>query len=374
MKTRLCKPALTAATLTAALAAALTPTGASAQGVTLYGLIDGAVERLDHVGASGGSLTRMPGLSGSAPSRLGVRGSEDLGGGLRALFTLEQGLAPDQGTFNQGGRGFGRQAYVGLAGPWGTLTLGRQYSMLFWSQLDADILGPNTFGSGSMDSYLPNARVDNSIAWRGRFGGLDLGASTSFGRDAVNAGPSPSGTNCAGESATDHQACRQWSLLAKFDSAAWGVAAAVDEMRGGPGAFAGLTSSALKDRRATVAGWARLGTVKLGAGLITRRNGASTTTPRSDLWYLGASLALTPALTLDGQVFRLDVKNSANAATLAAVRASYQLSKRSTVYATAGRMDNSGTLALSVSNGAAGASPAAGTAQTGVALGVRHTF
>lgn len=342
--------------------------------VTVYGLVDAAVEHLSNASASGGSLTRMPGLTGSTPSRLGFRGTEDLGNGLKAVFTLESGFGVDSGTFNQGGRAFGRQAFVGLSGGWGTVTLGRQYSMLFWSQLDADILGPNAFGSASLDNYLPNARVDNAIAYRGTFSGLTLGATYSLGRDTVNAGPSPSGTNCAGESATDKKACRQWSVMVKYDTANWGVAAAVDEMHGGPGAFAGLTSSSMKDRRSTLAGWAKLGGVKVGAGLIARDNDASATTPRSNLWYAGAAYNVTPALVLDGEVFKLDYKNSSNGAMLYALRATYNLSKRTAVYATAGHISNKGTTALSVSNAAAGGAPAASTGQNGLAVGIRHSF
>ncbi len=115
--------------------------------VTIYGVLDAGVEHLSSVGGSG-SLTRMPGLGVSVPSRLGFRGTEDLGGGLKAIFTLESGFGTDSGTLNQGGRFFGRQAFVGLSGDWGSVTLGRQYSMLFWSQLDADILGPNAYGAG----------------------------------------------------------------------------------------------------------------------------------------------------------------------------------------------------------------------------------
>lgn len=359
------------AVLTLALAAA---GSVQAQGVTIYGLLDQAVEHLTNVGAGGGHLTRMPGLTGTFPSRLGFRGSEDLGGGLKAVFTLEQGLGVDSGTLNQGGRAFGRQAFVGLSGPWGSVTAGRQYSMLYWSQLDADILGPSAFGSGSLDSYLPNARVDNSIAYRGSFGAWSIGAMGSVGRDAVNAGPSPSGTNCAGENPADTQACREWSALLKVDSAQWGLALAVDEIRGGAGAFAGLTSSAMKDRRSTVAGWVKLDALKLGAGLIARRNDASTATPRSNLWYLGASYAVTPAFSVDAELLKLDFKDSDNQATLAALRATCALSKRTALYATAGRIANDGTLALSVSNAAAGGGPAAGTSQTGIAAGLRHSF
>lgn len=365
--------ALTLAALTA-IAGNAQAQQSSASSVTLYGVVDAAVEHLSNVGGNA-SLTRMPGLTGGmAPSRLGFRGSEDLGGGQRAVFTLEQGFGVDNGGLNQGGRTFGRQAFVGLSGDWGSVTLGRQYSMLFWSQLDSDLLGPAMFGSGSLDSYLPNARMDNALAYRGTFSGVTVGATYSLGRDTVNAGPSPSGTNCAGESASDTKACRQWSLLAKYDTAPWGVSAAVDEIRGGAGAFAGLTSSAMTDRRSTVAGWAKWGDFKFGAGVIARRNEASTTTPRSTLAYLGASYSITPSWGVDGQWFKLDYKNSANQATLLALRTTYQLSKRTAVYATAGHIANDGTLALSVSNAATGGAPAAGGSQTGIGMGIRHSF
>lgn len=357
------------------LAAACAGTCISAQAqtnVTIYGVLDAGVEHLSNVGGSGG-LTRMPGLGVSVPSRLGFRGTEDLGGGLKAIFTLESGFGTDSGTLNQGGRFFGRQAFVGLSGDWGSLTLGRQYSMLFWSQLDADILGSNAYGSGSLDSYLPNARADNAIAYKGTFKGLTVGATYSLGRDTVNAN-SPSGTNCAGESASDTSACRQWSAMLKYDTPTWGVAAAVDEIRGGAGAFAGLTSSAMKDRRSTVAGWARIDALKLGAGVIARSNDATPAARRSNLWYLGASYPVTPALVLDGQVFKLDYKNSANQALLYAVRGTYHLSKRTALFATAGHIANDGTLALSASGAAAGGGTTAGGSQTGVAVGMRHSF
>ena len=355
------------------LAALAACAGAHAQSsVQVYGVVDQAVEHLSH--APTGNLTRLPGLTGSVPSRLGFRGTEDLGGGLKALFTLEMGFGVDNGSFNQGGRAFGRQSWVGLGGDWGTVSFGRNYSMLFWSQLDADILGPNMFGSASLDNYLPNARVDNSIAYRGTFNGFTVGATWSLGRDTVNAGPSPAGTNCAGESATDHNACRQWSAMVKYDTTNWGVAAAVDELRGGPGAFAGLTSSSMRDRRSTVDGWAKFGALKVGAGLIRRDNDASAATPRSDLWYLGAAYPVTPQITVDGEVFKLKFRNSANGATLWALRGTYAFSKRTAVYATVGQIDNNGTLNLSVSNAAAGGNPPAGGSQTGLGVGIRHTF
>ena len=361
--------------LIASIGLSLIAGGASAQSaVTIYGIMDAAVEHVTDVGAGGEGLTRMPSLTGSVPSRLGFRGTEDLGDGLRALFALEMGIAVDTGSLNQGGRAFGRQSFVGLSGPWGSVTLGRQYTMLFWSILDADILGPNIYGSSSLDSYIPNARADNSIAYRGTFSGFKVGATYSLGRDTVNAGPSPSGSNCAGESATDKQACREWSALIKYDAPMWGAALAVDEMRGGAGAFAGLVRSALKDTRLSANGYAKLGAFKLGAGLIRRDNEASVAAPRSDLAYLGVAYTVTPQLVVDGEFFRLKFKGNSNKSTMVAVRATYNFSKRTAVYATAGRINNDGALSLSVSSGQAASNPVAGGSQTAIAMGVRHSF
>ena len=227
---------------------------AQSSSVTIYGIIDAAVERANNVGTAGASIYRMPGLTGTFPSRLGFRGTEDLGDGLRAVFVLEQGFAPDTGTLNQGARMFGRQAFVGLSDRWGTISFGRQYTMLYMSVLDADILGPNLYGSGSMDGYIANARADNPIAYRGTFGGFTVGTTFSLGRDVVAA---PAGANCPGENGADSAECRGVSAMLKYDTPSWGVAAAVDELRGGAGAAGGLVASSLKDRRATLSGYVK---------------------------------------------------------------------------------------------------------------------
>ena len=354
-------------------APALAAAQSAAQSVTLYGVIDTGVEYVNHIGAAGSSVVRMPNLSGTVPSRWGLRGTEDLGGGAKALFTLESGFAPDSGTSNQGGRLFGRQAWVGLSNNWGQISVGRQYTMLFWATLDTDLLGPNAYGSSSLDTYLPNARADNAIAYKGKFGGVTVGATYSFGRDTVNAGPSPSGTNCAGENPADTRACREWSAMLMYETGKWGVSAAYDSQRGGPGAFAGLTSSALKDDRLAVGGYALLDRAKIGLGWIGRRNAASAT-PRSDLFYAGVAYDLTPALTLTGEAFHLRFHDSPNKAWLGAVRASYAFSKRSSVYATVGYLSNGGNLALSVDSAATGATPVAGGNQLGTMVGIKHVF
>lgn len=356
------------------------PAGSSVQ---IYGIFDVSVEHLNKVGASGAGLTRVPGNTATLPSRIGFRGAEQLGDGLRAVFTLETGFAPDQGTLGQGGRIFGRQAFVGLASDrWGSVTAGRQYSMLYWSIMDSDVMGPALYAPGSLDAYIPNARADNSLAWRGTFGGVGLGATYSFGRDTVNAGPSPVGTNCPGEAATDHRACRAWSASAKYDGANWGVALAFDRQNGRTLAsatdavFGNLNSSGKADDRLLLGAFFKLDSgAKIGGGVLRRDNDGEAIKPRSNLWYLGASYPLTPTLALDGQWSTLRYRGVAdNDATLLAARLTYSLSKRTALHAQVGHIRNDRYSAVSASGGATGGNPAAGSSQSGIAFGVRHSF
>nr|WP_315594177.1 porin [uncultured Cupriavidus sp.] len=359
-------------TMIAAIAA-FGPALAVAQNVTLYGVVDTGVAFVNGVGSARNTEVFMPNLTGTVPSRWGMRGSEDIGGGNKAIFWLESGFSPDSGVANQGGRLFGRQALVGLSGGWGQVALGRQYTMLFWAMAEPDMLGPNIFGSGSLDTYVPNARTDNAVSYKGTFGGVTVGATYSFGRDTVNAGPSPAGTNCAGENPADKRACREWSALLKYDAARWSVAAAYDSLRGGPGAFGGLTSSALKDDRLSLNGYFLIGDAKVGGGWLRRDNRASTT-PRSDLYYAGVSYAITPAISVDAEAFHLRYHNSPNKAWLFVGRGTYAFSKRTSVYATAGFIDNLGSLALSVNGGQAGTNPPPGANQIGAMIGIKQIF
>ncbi|MBN3818657.1 porin [Paraburkholderia sp. Se-20369] len=109
--------------------------------VTLYGIVDAGVTYTNNSG--GHKLWQFTGGNESGP-RWGLIGSEDLGGGLKANFRLENGFNVANGALGQGGRMFGRQAWVGLSGTnWGALTLGRQYNST------QDILG-----SLQMSSFL----------------------------------------------------------------------------------------------------------------------------------------------------------------------------------------------------------------------------
>ncbi|MRW93549.1 porin [Duganella sp. FT80W] len=352
-------------------ATAFVATAAHAQSnVTIYGIIDAAVETYTNADAAGNSVTRMPTLGGGMfPSRLGFRGSEDLGDGLKAIFQLENGFAPDTGAQNQN-RLFGRQAWVGLQGKWGQLTLGRNYNMLNISTYDFDILGPSQYGLGSLDSFIPNGRSDNSLAYRGTFSGVTLGATYSLGRDTSTAGGA-SGTSCAGESATDAIACREWSTMVRYDAQSFSLVGAFDRIYGGAGAANGLTSSDKTDSRGHIAALIKQDDWKVGAGWIARNNQGSTTQPRSDLFYIGAAYNVTPFFTLDGQIATLNYKATNNDSKQILIRGIYNLSKRSAVYVAAGHISNDGTAAVALS---AGGSVGAGKASNGLITGIKHSF
>lgn len=176
------KKILLAAALLAASSFAL-----AQNSVTLYGVVDAGFTYTSN--AKGSHQIALTGGNESA-SRWGVRGSEDLGGGLSAIFTLEAGFNVVNGTMGQNGTEFGRQAFVGLSSPsYGTVTLGRQYSS------QADYVNPLVAGASwaaagagygthpaDLDNLNNSNRINNAIKYRSTtWNGLSFGALYSFG-------------------------------------------------------------------------------------------------------------------------------------------------------------------------------------------------
>jgi predicted porin len=164
--------------------------------------------------------------------------------------------------------------------------------------------------------------------------------------------------------------------MVKYVTLNWGVASGYSRQHGGAGAAGGLTTSGRTDDRATLNGYFKTDAFKVGLGWIGRLNDGTPAQQRSNMYWVEGSYALSPAIALEALVGRLKYANSATGdrSTLYALRALYNFSKRSAVYVTAGRMNNHGAQALSVSSGGPGVSPIAGNGQTGVTMGVRTTF
>jgi predicted porin len=146
-----------------AVLALLSSAALAQSNVTIYGIVDAGVVR--ESGGPAGSVTNIS--SGIASgSRIGFRGKEDLGGGLSAIFTLENGFNADTGAAGQGGLLFGRQAFVGLAGGFGTVTLGRQYSPYYKTLRDiGDPFGAVSLAGRSGNLFVTNTRTNNMVEY-----------------------------------------------------------------------------------------------------------------------------------------------------------------------------------------------------------------
>ncbi|MFM0505383.1 porin [Paraburkholderia caffeinilytica] len=161
--------------------------------VTLYGVIDEGLEYVSNVKTGPGQgkpLIWLDSSSGEQGSRWGLKGSEDLGNGLKAIFQLENGFEVNNGKLNQGGAMFGRQAFVGLSGTqWGTVTLGRQYDSVV--DYVETLTAAAQWGShraahpGDLDNETNSYRSNNSVKFASNnYGGFTFGGLYSFGGQA----------------------------------------------------------------------------------------------------------------------------------------------------------------------------------------------
>ncbi len=167
-------------------ATAVTVAGvASAQSsVTLFGVVDIGVSSYKSqsqtpLGVSVTASKNAMSNSGYTTSRLGFRGTEDLGGGLGASFWLEAGLNPASGTLQAtgGGLDFNRRSTVSLTGAFGELRIGRDYTPSYWNDTVFDPLGNNGVGTNLITNanlgvpnsgFLPNpnyVRASNSVGY-----------------------------------------------------------------------------------------------------------------------------------------------------------------------------------------------------------------
>ncbi|WP_250526524.1 porin [Caballeronia sp. GAWG2-1] len=203
--------------------------------VTLYGLIDAGITYANKVSTGPNSHDNLVkyGDGVASGSRWGLRGQEDLGGGLKAIFVLESGFNSGDGTLGQGGAEFGRQAFVGLSkNDIGALTFGRQYSF------STDVIGGNyTMGSqtpagnyayhiNDLDQ-LTSSRINNSVKFNSAsFYGVTFGAMYGFSNSTQFAGtPTTTGAGATqGSSST-------YSFGLNYNQGPFGIGAAYTNIR-----------------------------------------------------------------------------------------------------------------------------------------------
>jgi predicted porin len=369
MKTETSKPELTRR-VAVALAAGTLAVGAQAQsssGVTIYGVVDGGVEyaRTSATPTVAGASLKSMVTGSSAASRLGLRITEDLGGGLRASAVLEHGFDLDTGT-TTGGAFWGRDSYVGLGGAWGEVRLGRTYTPAFWVQLLGDVNRLGLHGNAGNYSQLgPSGflRAANGVNYQSpSFGGFMVRAVYSFGSESA-AAPTDAG-RIVGLSA-EYRAGKIFAgayHLARRDVFPAGSSTSASSTYSGGSAqyeFGGFSLAGGLNRQDP-------------AGASTATTGVRTS------WWLGALVKVGGGdLRLNGGRLSTAVAAGPNPkAALVAASYTYPLSRRTSLYGSFGRMENNSAarFALESSSRTVALPVAAGADTTGLVLGVRHNF
>ncbi|MGO4328177.1 porin [Cupriavidus sp. 2TAF22] len=350
----------------AAIAAACTASGSAfaqaASAVTLYGIADAGISFQSHVqGANGGGSVTGVTSGGLSGSRWGIRGTEDLGNNLKGIFVLESGIDLDTGKSGQGSRLFGRQAYVGLQGNFGTVALGRQQNSLYdlFGAYDPMAVG-TSYSLNSVDTQGFNGRADNAVKYTGRFGGLTATGFYSFGRDSNVAN--------GGEVPGSFQVGKNFGGGLAYENGPASVGIAYDQYQGSSVATSGAAA-----KRVAIGGAYAFGNAKLFAGYRWLRDDATTAnvTRQDNLYWLGALYKLTPALSLTGAAYYTDARKDNNDSWMFVINADYALSKRTDAYLLLGYVNNKGKASYGVTSAT---NTIAGQNQTGAMLGMRHRF
>jgi predicted porin len=349
--------------LSLAVLAALAVGGAAhaQSNVQVYGLIDAGVEHLNHANANQDSVTKVI-SGGKNTSRWGFRGTEDLGGGLKAVFGLEGGIQADTGVADN--PMFKRQAFVGLDGKLGRIIIGRSFTTTYDFVLAFDPLGyaPNYSWATSTNASGPSkygmtTAFDNLVKYSGATGDFKYGATIGLGEQAGNAADS-----------------RKYSVATSWTHAAFGLMGAYEQINGNTVAATGNRdeTTAYHVGADYNAGDWRLTAGMRGYKLVAGR--AATADVRADTYWGGVTYSIKPAVTVTGAIYRVNVKNVASGQdadpTMYVLRGLYALSKRTDLYAVAGyaKAKNGKTVSLSRDD------PGFGSTQTGITAGVQHRF
>ncbi len=331
------------------------PLAALAQSsVQIYGIADVLMEYRNHMNATQG--TRFSVTSGGLnTSRWGLRGTEDLGGGLKAVFNLEAEVGMDTGA--AGSAFWGRQAWVGLQGDFGRVVAGRSYTTAYDFILPYDPMGYAPFYSwatsagaagGRKDGQLTGA--DNLIKYEGKFGPVKLGASVGAGEGSA--------------------AGRYAAIGAAYEADGLGAVLVLDQR-------SKIAAPADKDN---VLHWGLSYDMQPVKMFLAQRQykRSYTTAGRADnkstMTWVGATWSATPQLDLTAAYYYQNIKSGTIGTTvddpkLLALRAKYALSKRTWLYAVASNAKaKSGVVSVSRDDAAFA------DTQSSFGVGIQHRF
>lgn len=348
----------------AALAACLEQASAQSS-VTIYGTLDLSARYVKNDGSARRLSLAQDGLNAN---QLGFRGSEDLGGGLKAGFTLLAGVNPDTGTTNA--KFFNRRSTVSLSNALGEVRLGRDYTPSNWNPLLFDPFAPSSIGSslnvtrlftgltttgpGSVAAVNTYIRADNSIGYF-----LPDNLAGFYGQAMAAAAEAGSNTNLG----------RYLGARVGWSGGPANVAGAYGETR--------VIGTGAKIRLWNVAASYEIKPFKLMAQFNDDRDGRPALNVRERRWLLGGVYSIDVS-----EIHASWVRSTANIgpdASLYAIGYVYNLSKRTALYGTGSWLKNGGGSAaggnFSVAAGTSvTAPPTRGGDSRGLEFGLRHFF
>jgi predicted porin len=344
-----------------ALAAAVGGAAQAQSNVQVYGLLDVGVENANNSSATGGSNTRV--ISGGMnTSRWGIRGTEDLGGGLKAVFNLEGGILMDTGA--QDGALFRRQAYVGLEGAFGRVVVGRSFTSVYDTVIGYDPMGFAPYYSWATSGpatgpskYGFTTGYDNLIKYAGTFGNFRFGANYAAGEQTTGVADS------AKMGATVAYKFGPANVMATYERNNGNTVAATGNRDENTVWHIGANyeTGPLKF-------WAVLRDYNLTAGRAATADVEATTT------WGGVAYKPNEVTTITGAVYHVDVKNvAANTdadPTMYVLRYRYALSKRTDVHISGAYAKAKHGQLTGLSRDDAGFA----NSQRGITVGMQHRF
>ena len=336
--------------------------------VTLFGIVDTAVGYVDNANAAGDSVYGLT-TSGNATSRLGFRGVEDLGGGLKAGFWLEGEIFGDDG--NAAGFNFTRRSTVSLMGGFGEVRMGRDLTPNYSKTISYDLFSQTGIGQfmGWRD-WATNSDVGTTVSTADA---SNVRSSNMISYYTPNFGGLTAGLGYGFDEQTTGKAGRYVGGYVAYDNGPLSLAASYDQR---DLLVNGLVAgSAVLDRDTfTLGGSYNLNVVKLNAIVQQSKYKALGESEKVNAYALGVS-APVGASEVKLQYALYDNKLIESKAHQLSLGYVHNLSKRTAVYGTVSYMDNKddSNLGLAAKN-LKTAGPGFGESQTGVQVGIRHSF
>ncbi len=332
--------------------------------VNIYGTIDAGIRNVTNTTKTGGGTLKMGSNGEYYNNRIGIKGREDLGGGMDVHYHFETGFNTGTGALdNKDNRFFNRISSLGLAGPFGSIDFGRQPSVACkvvylyepFQYRYVQIIPLAGAVAGNMDSNVtrPFGTVDgprfsNGIQYFGKFGGFTASAEYVMGEVAGS---------------SNNAAAKAMGLA--YTTGVFTVAGAYTQQK--PNIASSNTPDYRDQDQVTFGAAYKDGALRIAGGYLETTTKAAVTNHARNTW-LGANYDLTPIISLTAGYYRTTLEAASNEIArrnLLIIGATYALSKHTNIYTGFDKASLRGIASLTANKK---------TLQTGISIGINHMF